>query len=172
MPGVQIVKSGRYCNVGKFALICNDASKAQQHKKKECDINRIMDKYAKTGILGNPYDMKNARKPIFADFTMQGDYHAMLNTITNANKAFMSLPPQLRQKFENDPKKAMDFVSDRANTMEAVRLGLVPKSVLPRLVVDPVDPAKRIYVDKNGNSCDPVPGQLSLDEINKKSEAK
>lgn len=165
--GTSILKA-RYRKPGKTAIYTGKVCRTQLHKKKECDINYIMDKYAKTGILGNPYDMANARKPIFGDFSMEGDYHAMLNTITSANRAFLSLPPRLRQKFDNDPAKALEFVSKRENILEAVKEGILDKKALPKLVRDIVDPSKLIYVDKNGNKVDPVPGQPSLEEVNKK----
>ena len=94
---------GRNSSVGKFATI-NDGSgcKVQKSKAKDCDINAIMRKYKRTGILGDPC---HTRKPFFADVVLKGDYHVMQNVVKDADRAFMSLPPAVRSKFGNDPAR-------------------------------------------------------------------
>lgn len=156
---------GRFNNVGKYATF-NDGmgSKVQKHKKKDCDINNIISKYRKTGVLGDPVHTKT---PIFCDCRLKGNYHEMQNIVKNADRAFMSLPPALRAKFENDPARAFDFVSKPENTEEAVKLGLLPKSALSKKVGDPNDSTKS--VDKQGEK---VPAQESDSQLKgEKSEA-
>lgn len=175
MPIAQPVTkkiAGRCNAVGKHAIMFTKGnSKVQQHKKDEADINNIVSKYIKTGVLGNPLD-SNQRKPMFGDFSMQGNYHEMLNTIKSADNAFLSLSADLRKRFKNNPQKALEFVSKRENIMEAVKLGMLDKSALPQLVQDPANLKKMIYVDKNGNSVEPVKGQASLEDVNKVEEPK
>lgn len=141
-PASRVTTPGRFNQVGQYALNTGEGNcKVQQHKKKQCDINKIIAKYKKTGVLGDP---SHKRKPIFADCTLYGDYHAMLNTVTNANRAFMSLPADLRKKFNHDPAQAYDFVSKPENLKEACDLGLLPESCRPKVVTDPLDPTKTV----------------------------
>lgn len=171
MPAT-INKPGRCNSVGKYALkFTKSNTKVQQHKKEETDINNIVKKYHKTGVIGNPLD-STPRKPMFGDFSIQGSYHEMLNTIKSADNAFLSLSANVRKRFENDPQKALEFVAKRENTMEAVKLGLLDKSALPMLMEDPNDIDKRVYVDVNLNKVDPVPGQMSLEDIHARIAAR
>lgn len=158
---MSVAIRGRFNDVGEYATF-NDGSgcKVQKSKAKECDINRIVAKYKKTGILGDP---AHTRKPVFADCTLVGDYHAMQNVVKDADRAFMSLPPAVRSRFGNDPARAYDFVSKTENTEEAVKLGLLPKSALPKVVADPNDPEKVVVKegDKSpAQASDPQPEKV------------
>lgn len=94
--------------------------------KDECDINRIWAKYMKTGVL----DHVKSIEGVFGDFTDAKDYQESLNAINAAGEAFMSLPSDVRTRFENDPARLMDFLSDSSNLDEAVKLGLAVKPVV------------------------------------------
>lgn len=149
------IPAGRTREVTSHATM-NDGKgcKTQQSKKKECDINRIVAKYKKSGVLGDP---AHTRQPVFADCTLIGDYHAMQNVVKTADRHFMSLPPALRARFNNDPARAYDFVSKPENKEEAVKLGLLPETVLDKTVPDPVDPINKGVVEPG----DKVPAQDS-----------
>jgi hypothetical protein len=143
MSGTQtVMPAGRLRPVSKFATI-NDGSgcKTQKSKAKDCDINRIVAKYRKTGILGDP---AHTRKPFFADVVLKGNYHAMQNMLTAADRAFMSLPAALRARFGNNPAAAYDFISKAENTKAAVEMGLLPKSAIKSVKSndDPSNPNK------------------------------
>jgi phage internal scaffolding protein len=86
------------------------------------DINAIMKKARKTGLM--PMAM-NERQALFGDFSQVGTYHEALNAIENANSQFMALPSDIRNEFENDPQKFMEFMSDENNLDKAVEMGLV-----------------------------------------------
>ena len=43
-----------------------------------------------------------------------------------ADDAFMALPANVRERFNNDPAELVDFISDVANRSEAIDLGLIP----------------------------------------------
>lgn len=121
--------SGRFNYENDCGVDCSrDKVRTQQHFKDEADVNVIMRKYAKTGILVDPSQVRS-RVPQFGDFT-QVDFHSMQNAIAAAKAAFMLLPSDVRSKFDNDPALAIEFAANPENNAEAVKLGLLDKSCL------------------------------------------
>lgn len=94
--------------------------KAQQQFKQECDINNIIARYKKTGHL--PASGRIGR---YIDCTQIPDYQQALNTIHQANSAFMELPAKLRLRFDNDPGELLKFLENPENYQEGVDLGLL-----------------------------------------------
>lgn len=102
------------------SLKCLDPSLAQQNFKDETDINTIVKRFNLTGELPN-----NLAVPQYGDFTEVTDYHSALNLVIKAEDAFMSMPAEVRARFNNDPGAFLDFVNDGNNREEAARLGLL-----------------------------------------------
>lgn len=100
----------------KFTL----PSRAKQFFKDECDINIIMGKYRERGIIAHV----NKYKGHYGHLGVQGDYHDHLNSVMEAESAFMSLPAKIRKEFNNDPDKFVSFVSDPDNQDEINKMGL------------------------------------------------
>jgi len=102
-----------------------EPSMAQQHFKDECDINQIMARYQRTGILTeNP----GSSRPLFGDFSNVSDFQSAQNAILDVHESFMTLPSSIRARFDNDPGLLLDFLSDEVNRNEAISLGLVNPS--------------------------------------------
>ena len=97
------------------------SSPVQQQFKDEVDINRIMKKYR----AGVPITHLNRGAGFYADFTEVKDYGSALNSLAKAQSSFMQLPAQLRARFGNDPGQLLQFLSDKNNRDEAIKLGLV-----------------------------------------------
>jgi len=95
-----------------------DGMTKQSHKK-ECDINQIMAKYQKTGVI----DHVNKHSDQYG-FATSNDLHVSLNLIKTANEMFDELPSQARKKFQNDPAQFLDFVQDPKNEEHFFELGL------------------------------------------------
>jgi len=95
-------------------------SRTKQAFKHEVDINRIMAKYQKTGIL----PITN-RSPLYGDFSEIPDFETASNKIIQAQLTFDALPSQLRKKFNNNPNELIQFVQDESNKDEALKLGLL-----------------------------------------------
>jgi len=112
---------------------CEDASLAQQHYKDECDINNILRQFNVTGILP-----ETPLSPRYGDFTGISDYQTALNAVLAAEDEFMSLPANIRTRFDNDPNNLINFLADESNRAEAEKLGLVDQkteaSVQPKIV--------------------------------------
>lgn len=91
-----------------------------QHFRDECDINTIVKRFGLTGELP-----QNLSMPTYGDFRGISDYQTALNLVMEANRNFMTLPAELRARFENDPQQLLAFLDDEKNRAEAIELGLV-----------------------------------------------
>jgi phage internal scaffolding protein len=98
-------------------------SRTKQEFKDECDINNIVKRYKKTGVITH-YKNTNG---VYGDFSNPVDYQTALNSIMEANDMFMELNAELRKKFDNDPKKLIEFINDEKNRDEAIKLGIIEK---------------------------------------------
>jgi phage internal scaffolding protein len=103
---------------------CPEKTLAQQQFAGDADINNIVARAIKTGLLADTAGI-SARQAIFGDFADVGSYHEALNKVVAAQAAFDALPADVRTRFDNDPAKLMEFMGNGANYKEAVALGLV-----------------------------------------------
>lgn len=133
-----------------------DRSLTNQADMDAADINKIMARFEQTGVLLDPQGVE--RKPMYADFTEVKDYHSMLSALRRAETAFGLLPAATRNRFNNDPQQLIEFLDDPKNQKEAVKLGLLDKTVLltekdldgitritpeQKAAIDAFDPAKK-----------------------------
>lgn len=95
-------------------------SRTKQAHVKETDINHIMKKFLKTGLM----EHSRNHQPDYG-FATSEDFHTSMNIITRANSMFEDLPSQIRSRFENRPDKFLDFVNDENNQQEMVKMGLL-----------------------------------------------
>lgn len=107
-------------------VACEEPSLAQQHYRDECDINNILRQFNITGMLP-----ESALSPKYGDFTGISDYKTALDRVIAADEEFMSLPAQLRARFNNDANELIEFLENEENRVEAENLGLLePKNDL------------------------------------------
>ena len=104
-------------------IVNKSASMTQAQFQDECDINKIMDRYMRTGCLSDP--LNRMRPGTYGDFTEMGDYMENMNKIVQAREMFDALPAKVRERFGNNPGAMIDFVMDPANQKEAIDLGLL-----------------------------------------------
>ena len=100
---------------------CEGKSLTEQSHKGECDINKIMAKYQRTGLWPERLDT-----PRYGDFSSEVSFHDTMNKVREAEEDFMSLPPDIRSRFNQDPGELIGFLSDPENREEAIELGLLP----------------------------------------------
>lgn len=112
----------------KDLLPRNDLSKLTEHRKRwlaktnlepsrtdpsfatELDINNIMDRYQKTGII------PQANQPLqYMDTTSFTSFQEAQNTVLQAQQKFAQYPAELRAAMQNDPAQATQFLSDPKN---------------------------------------------------------
>jgi len=107
----------------RVAIATGDGLTEQNHKD-ETDINQIVRKYNKTGLI----DHLNQFEKQYGDMTGY-DYQDAMNTIAAANTMFEGLPSAIRNKFDNGPAKFINFVDDEANADKLVEMGLAKPKV-------------------------------------------
>lgn len=104
------------------AGLANDLpSLTQQSFAEDADINTIVERFGLTGQL------PEALPPQYGDFSGVVDFQTAMNAVRVAGEGFMTLPAQLRARFENDPSRLISFLEDPGNRDEAISLGLVNK---------------------------------------------
>ncbi len=102
--------------------------RAKQSFKEECDINTIMGRYIATGAL--PPMMQGGDYGVASAVT----YHEALNTVREAEEMFNNLPSKLRNRFEGDPARFLDYVQDEDNEPEMLELGLLSDDASERVL--------------------------------------
>lgn len=127
-------------------------SLTHQSEAPACDINNIMKKYEKTGIL----EHRNTFEGKYGDFTdAPMDYHESMNSVLAAQQMFSSLPSKIRSRFGNDPGAFVDFVGNPENIEELQKMGLAKA---PEPVSEPapdlIEPHK---VKKTNEAPEPLP---------------
>lgn len=104
----------------------NNIYTTEQSHKNECDVNMIIRKYDKTGLITHTQEFEAK----FGD--MRGDdYKTMLDKVVAAREKFDGLPSHVRDRFENSPEKFLRFFEDENNREEAIKLGLIEASTDP-----------------------------------------
>lgn len=104
-------------------IVCEEETRTKQSFKDECDINNILSKYAKTGIVNHI----NQSEGQYGDFSSEQDYQKALNIVIEAQNTFASLPAEVRDKFANDPAQFLKFTEKEENIEELVKMGLAVK---------------------------------------------
>lgn len=116
-------------------------SLAKQSMAAACDINNIMARYEKTGIVEHVARFGGR----YEDVSEIGDYQSSLNTVMLANELFGDLPAVIRARFNNDPAAYLEFVSNPANEAELREMGILPPT--------------RPDVDPDASQADPEPSE-------------
>lgn len=98
----------------------------EQSHKKECDINEIIRKYDRQGVILHV----NRIEAKYGD--MSGfDFRSAHDLVFNARNMFMDLPSDIRKRFQNDPGSFIEFMEDPDNRNEAIELGLISGDTPP-----------------------------------------
>lgn len=101
-------------------------SLTKQSFRDESDINMMMDRFQKTGVLDEDRVPVGAR---YIDCTGILSYQESLQVVTEAEEAFNGLDAKVRRRFDNDPAQMIAFLQDPASEAEARDLGLLePKA--------------------------------------------
>lgn len=100
---------------------CGDELITEQSHKAECDINTILNRYLKTGLLD--HSKKAAAR--YGDFCgMSDSFTSTMNMVAQAQEIFESVPSHIRTRFDNNPAEYMDFMLNEANRDAIEALGL------------------------------------------------
>lgn len=113
-------RTQRRSTATKFTL----PSRTRQSFKDECDINSIMERFNKTGLI-NHYNKYQAQ---YKETTPQTFTNAQF-VIANAKSMFEELPAKARAHFHNNPTEFLEFANsiepdDKVSQQTLIDLGL------------------------------------------------
>lgn len=113
------------------AFYNDEPSLTQQDMSAESDINNIVAR----ALKGLPVHV-NHRQGRYMDVSNIPDFAEAHRIVIQAQQMFASLDANVRERFNNDPEKMIEFLKDEKNRDEAVKLGLMNPVASPK--VDPV----------------------------------
>lgn len=112
-----------------------EPSMAKQSFKDESDINFILKKFRKTGLI----EHLNVHKGEYAEYGDM-DFHEAMLAVRDAEEMFSSLPADVRKRFDNDPGEFLQFAENPENLSAMRDMGLAPPEAVPPAA--PSSPAK------------------------------
>lgn len=108
----------------RSSLSTGEESMTQQSFIKECDVNNILKKYQKTGII----EHAKTHGGSYEDLSEPCDYQTALNVVIAAQESFLTLPSSVRKRFSNDPQQFLEFVNNPDNIDEMIDMGLAHRA--------------------------------------------
>jgi len=122
----------------KAGLKCEDPSLTQQQFKEESDINTIVDRFMKSGVMPTPVNM-----PQYIDYEGVFDFQTAMNAVRAADENFMRMDAKVRARFNNSPQEFLEFFANPENTEEAIRLGLAIPQAVAETQVSAAEPTSK-----------------------------
>lgn len=92
----------------------------EQAHKATCDVNNIIRKYDKTGLILHVSRFEAQ----YGDMTGL-DFKTAQDLVLNAQASFDELPSNIRKYFNNSPMELLTFMEDPNNREKAIELGLI-----------------------------------------------
>ena len=96
-------------------------SMTEQSHARDCDINRLVSQYQRSGVLGDP---STYRDMVYGNFSEIGSYHEQMQVMKDAKEKFDALPSNIRDAFGNDPGRLIDAVLDPSQKEKLQALGV------------------------------------------------
>lgn len=127
------------------SIDCSQDGRTKQAHKNECDINQVLKKYLKTGVI----EHVSTHKAQYGE-APGIDFKEALDLVRRSQEMFDELPAKARKHFNNDPSAFMDAVHEEGNEALMYELGLsdIPPPVLPG---EPVSEQKSSVSNSNEN---------------------
>lgn len=131
-PTAPVVRTSQF-DVERVRTEVGSEVLTKQSFADDTDINNIMRKYEKTGILPD----LSQKQYDFMDVSSGFDYHECANRIHEVDGIFMALPAQIRSQFDNDAGQFLNFIADPLNKETMALMGL---SEAKAVVIPPIEP--------------------------------
>lgn len=111
----------------------SEPSLTQQKFTETQNINRMVDRYIRTG---DPGALSQSQPPQYGDLThLPETYLDALEIMRQTQEKFDALDPGVREYFRNDPKRMLEFLKHKENRRQAIKFGLIePDPVTPPTV--------------------------------------
>lgn len=92
----------------------------EQSHKDLCDVNKIIKKYDKTGLISHVQKIEAKYGNLSG-----ADFQQMQNKIAGAISMFNALPSEIRGTFDNSPATFLNFMDNPDNRNKAIEMGLI-----------------------------------------------
>lgn len=118
-------------------------SMTRQEFADECDINKLMERYERSGVWPLP---PAGQSPTYYDFVGMPDLQSAMHDLIDAEKAFASLPAKVRKEFDNDPLRFVEYASNGDNLEQMRTWGLAEPEAIAQapMRVEVVNPSPPI----------------------------
>jgi len=103
-----------------------DKGVTKQSDLKDADINAIFKRFERTGQLPTMI----AKEGRYGDFSAVPDYQEAVTIVRTAEEQFANLDATLRNRFENDPAKFLEFATNPENMDQLENMGLLKPEVV------------------------------------------
>jgi len=123
--------------MSRVSIICK-GGKTKKSMQKECDINYLIERYQKKGIIP---PIKN-KPALYGDFSTVEDFQKSLSVVEKASEQFDGLSPEIKKRFHFDPSEFLKFCTDVKNQEELIKLGLATRKEDP-VIVKPTEEIKK-----------------------------
>ena len=100
----------------RVSIVFPSETKTEQHHKAACDINNIMARYTKTGVL----EHVRRFEPVYADVSAD-DYHESMNKVAAAKTLFEELPSAVRRHFGDDVSQFLHYCDATDNAAQGLQ---------------------------------------------------
>lgn len=114
-----------------FATDNKEPSLTQQSDANDTDINVIVERYTKTGMLPQLQLEK-----LYGDFTAVGNYRDAMELLKAAREEFEEIPAEIRKQFGNDPQAFITFAQNPENIPKLREMGLAPPEHIKPATLD------------------------------------
>jgi hypothetical protein len=98
----------------------DDQGLTEQHHKDSCDIHNILRQQEKTGVAIH----SSAFNATYGTMPTGEQFHQDMNRIARAKTLFESVPSKIRNEFDNDVAKYLDFMHQDENYEKIQEMGL------------------------------------------------
>lgn len=126
-------------------------SMTKQSMMAECNINFIIDRFQKTGMI----EHEKKYEGDYGEFDSI-DFHEAMNIVAEAKSMFETVPSNVRKQFNNDPGEFLNFVRNKENEPEMAKLGLLDPSYAlePEVTITPAETHQPITEQSEEKSAD------------------
>lgn len=131
-------------------------SRAKQSFRDECNINTIMKRYEKTGLISHASRYQGD----YSDVSGGMDYHDAMNAVLKAREMFQTVPAKIRARFNNDPGEFISFCTDSKNQEELIKMGLAKDIRVKPVDVNVTNRTERNFSQGETDDDDISPGEI------------
>lgn len=117
-------------------------SLTQQQFRDDANINVIIERFNRTGILVDPSEV-GSRVADFREHHDFSDYHELRTRVAEAEEMFFDLPSHIRERLNNDPSIMLDTLLDADKRQLAIELGFYSPDPSPNPSPDPSNNSPR-----------------------------